>query len=185
MSKIAVMIGCALCWEEDLNRLRSLCLDFDIFAVGLDCPYKGKIDYLVTYHIEDIEEYKNKRTKESLSTDYKVISHTDDFKKYGKERNQKVRWTNVNIDIVYPHEKPSGSSSLLGAKAALFKLGYDKVVLVGCPMDVGNVENKKKSYTMFQKGWLYFKKDLAGKVKSMSGWTKELLGEPTKEWVEE
>jgi len=24
---------------------------------------------------------------------------------------------------------------------------------------------------------------LIGKVKSMSGWTRELLGEPTKEWI--
>jgi hypothetical protein len=70
-------------------------------------------------------------------------------------------------------------------KAAIKKLGYEKVVLIGCPMDVGNLESRKKSYTVFQKGWLYFKSDLIGKVKSMSGWTKELLGEPTKGWIEE
>jgi hypothetical protein len=73
---------------------------------------------------------------------------------------------------------------LLGTKAALFKLGYNKVVLIGCPMDTGSIENKAKSYSVFRKGWLYFKSDLVGKVKSMSGWTKELLGEPTKGWVE-
>ena len=88
------------------------------------------------------------------------------------------------MDIVYPHQAPSGSSSLLGTKAALFKLGYDKVVLIGCPMDTGNILNKNQSYSIFRKGWLHFKDSLKGKVKSMSGWTKELLGEPTKEWVE-
>ena len=183
-NKVAAMIGCAPCWENDLERLISFCPDFDIFAIGLDCPYKSRIDYFVTYHIEDIEAYKNKRMKEGLSLDYKVISHTNDFTKYCRERNKKAKWANTNVDIVYPHQAPSGSSSLLGTKAALFKLGYNKVVLIGCPMDTGSIENKDKSYSVFRKGWLHFKSDLIGKVKSMSGWTKELLGELTKEWIE-
>ena len=180
MNKVALIVGCALCWEDDLNRFKTICSEFDVFAIGLDCPYKGEIKYFATYHIEDIEAYKEKNPG-----DYKVISHTNDFIKYCNERNKRRKWVNATVDIVYPHEKPSGSSSLLGVKAAIKKLGYEKVVLIGCPMDVGNLESRKKSYTVFQKGWLYFKSDLVGKVKSMSGWTKELLGEPTEEWIEE
>ena len=179
MNKIALIVGCAPCWEDDLNRFKTICSEFDVFAVGLDCPCKEKIKYFVTYHVEDIEAYKEKNPG-----DYKVISHTNDFIKYSRERRKKPEWANTNVDIVYPHQAPSGSSSLLGTKAALFKLGYNKVVLIGCPMDTGSIENKAKSYSVFRKGWLYFKSDLVGKVKSMSGWTKELLGEPTKGWVE-
>ena len=178
MNKVALIVGCAPCWEDDLNRFKTICSEFDVFAIGLDCPYKEEIKYFVTYHIEDIEAYKRKRTG-----DYKIISHTNDFIKYSRERRKKPEWANTNVDIVYPHQAPSGSSSLLGTKAALFKLGYNKVVLIGCPMDTGSIENKAKSYSVFQKGWLYFKSDLIGKVKSMSGWTRELLGEPTKEWI--
>jgi hypothetical protein len=178
LNKVALIVGCAPCWEDDLNRFKTICSEFDVFAIGLDCPYKEEIKYFVTYHIEDIEAYKRKRTG-----DYKIISHTNDFIKYSRERRKKPEWANTNVDIVYPHQAPSGSSSLLGTKAALFKLGYNKVVLIGCPMDTGNLLNKKKSYSVFQKGWLYFKSDLIGKVKSMSGWTRELLGEPTKEWI--
>ena len=179
MNKVALIVGCAPCWEDDLNQFKTICSEFDVFAIGLDCPYKEEIKYFVTYHIEDIEAYKRKR-----SGDYKIISHTNDFIKYSRERRKKPEWANTNVDIVYPHQAPSGSSSLLGTKAALFKLGYNKVVLIGCPMDTGSIENKAKSYSVFRKGWLYFKSDLVGKVKSMSGWTKEFLGEPTKEWVE-
>jgi len=179
LNKVALIVGCAPCWEDDLNRFKTICSEFDVFAIGLDCPYKEEIKYFVTYHIEDIEAYKRKRTG-----DYKIISHTNDFIKYSRERRKKPEWANTNVDIVYPHQAPSGSSSLLGTKAALFKLGYNKVVLIGCPMDTGSIENKAKSYSVFRKGWLYFKSDLVGKVKSMSGWTKELLGEPTKGWVE-
>jgi len=179
LNKVALIVGCAPCWEDDLNQFKTICSEFDVFAIGLDCPYKEEIKYFVTYHIEDIEAYKRKRTG-----DYKIISHTNDFIKYSRERRKKPEWANTNVDIVYPHQAPSGSSSLLGTKAALFKLGYNKVVLIGCPMDTGSIENKAKSYSVFRKGWLYFKSDLVGKVKSMSGWTKELLGEPTKGWVE-
>jgi len=179
LNKVALIVGCAPCWEDDLNRFKTICSEFDVFAIGLDCPYKEEIKYFVTYHIEDIEAYKRKKTG-----DYKIISHTNDFIKYSRERRKKPEWANTNVDIVYPHQAPSGSSSLLGTKAALFKLGYNKVVLIGCPMDTGSIENKAKSYSVFRKGWLYFKSDLVGKVKSMSGWTKELLGEPTKGWVE-
>ena len=179
MNKVALIVGCAPCWEDDLNQFKTICSEFDVFAIGLDCPYKEEIKYFVTYHIEDIEAYKRKRTG-----DYKIISYTNDFIKYSRERRKKPEWANTNVDIVYPHQAPSGSSSLLGTKAALFKLGYNKVVLIGCPMDTGSIENKAKSYSVFRKGWLYFKSDLVGKVKSMSGWTKELLGEPTKGWVE-
>jgi len=179
LNKVALIVGCAPCWEDDLNQFKTICSEFDVFAIGLDCPYKEEIKYFVTYHIEDIEAYKRKKTG-----DYKIISHTNDFIKYSRERRKKPKWANTNVDIVYPHQAPSGSSSLLGTKAALFKLGYNKVVLIGCPMDTGSIENKAKSYSVFRKGWLYFKSDLVGKVKSMSGWTKELLGEPTKGWVE-
>jgi len=178
LNKVALIVGCAPCWEDDLNRFKTICSEFDVFAIGLDCPYKEEIKYFVTYHIEDIEAYKRKKTG-----DYKIISHTNDFIKYSRERRKKPKWANTTVDIVYPHENPSGSSSLLGVKAATKKLGYEKVVLIGCPMDTGNLLNKKKSYSVFQKGWLYFKSDLIGKVKSMSGWTRELLGEPTKEWI--
>ena len=151
MNKVALIVGCAPCWEDDLNRFKTICSEFDVFAIGLDCPYKEEIKYFVTYHIEDIEAYKRKRTG-----DYKIISHTNDFIKYSRERRKKPEWANTNVDIVYPHQAPSGSSSLLGTKAALFKLGYNKVVLIGCPMDTGSIENKAKSYSVFRKGWLYF-----------------------------
>jgi len=76
MVKIAAIIGCASCWENDLNQFKSICNDFDVFAIGLDCPYKGDIKYFVTYHVEDIEPYRRKRIDGNLSCNYKVIAHT-------------------------------------------------------------------------------------------------------------
>ncbi len=178
---MVAVVGCSLEWASDLNRLREMFASPVIVAVGLDCPYREKVDYFATYHIEDINAYFEKRCKEKLNLDYKVITHTDDFIKYEKGTRKKVKKEKTIIDIIYPYEPPSGSSSLLATKA-MIKQGFDKIVLCGCPLEGTNKDNL--SYTQFQRGWMKHRVSLGDKVRSMSGWTKEFLGEPTKEWVE-
>ena len=162
---VIALIGCAPGWENDLNKLQMLTKDFDVMAIGMDCPYAGEIKYMATYHPADILPYKEKRRAIKCNTDFKVISHVN------KE----------NIDIVEPHKNPSGSSALLGTIVAI-KLGYAKVILVGCPIEG---VNKKDStpYGHFQKGWVARMQEVSGYVKSMSGWSSDIFGEPTKEWI--
>lgn len=164
--RCVAIIGCASNWEDDLNNLRALVDDFDVIAVGLDCPYTGHVHYFATYHVKDIQVYRKKRWAAALNVNFKVISH--------------VNKPELNISLVIPYKKPSGSSSLLAAFAAVF-LKYDKVVLCGCPLE--GVNAKKFSYKGFRKGWTTYVSLLNGCVRSMSGWTKEFLGEPTKEWL--
>jgi hypothetical protein len=66
-------------------------------------------------------------------------------------------------------------------------MGYKKIILCGCPMQGSNLTAPKKAqYNCFQEGWLLFaKKMFEDKVRSMSGWTKDFLGYPTKEWLNE
>jgi hypothetical protein len=141
-------------------------VDFDIMAIGMSCPYEGYIKYFATYHIKDIPEYKIKREQSGLNTDYKIISHVNE-KKYP-------------VDFVFPFKPPSGSSALLGAFAAM-SFTYKKIILCGCPLE--GVNSKQSSYTIFRKGWLHHKNEVIPYCRSMSGWTKELLGEPTQEWL--
>lgn len=162
------IIGCAPNWKVDLDILKGLTDSLIVIAVGLDCPYDGIVDYFATYHTIDIEPYRRKREAKGLNTDYKVISHV-------KEKNK-------SIDLIYPYEKPSGSSSLLAAIAAVNQ-GYKKIVLCGCPLE--GVNDQGVSYKGFQQGWIKHVKKLNGCVRSMSGWTKEFLGEPTKEFLGE
>lgn len=178
--KAVAVIGCSPDWEADFNKLKEICSNLIIVAVGLDCPYKGRVDYFATLHIEDIIVYYDKRQKEGLNTDYKVIAHTNDFIKYEKEHRKKVAYNRIKIDIVCPYEPPSGSSALL-ATNAMIKEGFDKIVLCGCPLE--GMNKTKQSYVQFQKGWKKHRALLGDKVRSMSGWTRELLGEPNLEWI--
>ena len=163
--KLMVLIGCAPCWEEDINSLKFLANDFDVMAIGADCPYSGAIQYFATYHFVDLPIYKMRRKNINSNLDFKVIGH--------KERPE--------IDIVEPHKAPTGSSSLLGAVAAI-KIGHKKIILCGCPMEGAN-KNKITPYDYFQKGWVARLPEIKDFVRSMSGYTKEILGKPTKEWI--
>lgn len=165
----AVIIGCAPDWKCDLDSFKHICQQFDVIAIGLDCPYTGDIHYFATYHVEDIPLYFAQRKLRGQNIYYKVISHVDS------------EIAKSHIDIVFPYEPPSGSSSLLGALAARH-LGYKKIVLCGCPLE--GLNNKKQPYVSFQKGWTAKFNQVNGFVKSMSGWTRELLSAPDKDWLE-
>jgi hypothetical protein len=70
---------------------------------------------------------------------------------------------------------------------ALEGLSINKVVLAGIPMtnaaghydETGDWNEAHK----YQREWKEKVKVLEGRVKSMSGWTQELLGAPTLEWL--
>lgn len=162
--KILAVVGCAPCWENDFNEFTKFVDSADVMAIGLDCPYGGRVKYFCTYHWLDIKLYKQNRINAKVNTDFEVICH--------KKKS--------DVDIVEEHIAPSGSSSLLGVAAAI-KLKYNKIVLIGCPMNGAN-KNGHKPYDSFQEGWVARLNEIKDCTRSMSGWTKELLGAPTKEW---
>ena len=65
-------------------------------------------------------------------------------------------------------------------------LGYERVILAGVPLDNerGHFDQKGDwdEAQFHRTTWMVRYEELAGKVKSMSGWTRGLLGPPTLEW---
>jgi hypothetical protein len=135
-------------------------------AIGLDAvdKYTWPIKYVATYHPDEIPEIRKRRELFGGNTDYLMISQAP----------------GPGVDIVELYRPPSGSSALLGALAGL-RMGYGRIILCGCPMTGVNVAGGK--YDSFQEGWKALEKELAGRVRSMSGWTREFLGAPTEEWL--
>jgi len=166
-NKALMVYGSAPCGEIDRAALETILNEFDVMAIGLDCPYEGHIHFFATYHFLDIPVYKMKRDHFKGNMDFKVIGH--------KHRPE--------IDIFEEHKEPSGSSTLLGVVAAI-KLGYTKIILCGCPMEGDNKKYGSTPYNHFQKGWISRLSEIYLHTRSMSGFTKQILGHPTKEWVE-
>jgi hypothetical protein len=164
--KVLAIIGSAVCWKTDLDNLKAITSVFDVMSIGASCLYMGEVKYFATYHFADIPIYKMRRKIGYGNLDYKVIGHKKD---------------KPEIDIIEPHKEPSGSSSLLGVVAAI-RLGYKKIILCGCPLE-GENKNGITPYNTFQKGWVARLLEIQDYVKSMSGWTADLLGVPSKEWI--
>lgn len=163
---VIAIIGRAPNWKHDLDLLKSMAGEVDILAVGKGCPYNGHVDFFATYHTNEISIYKKQREQAGLNTDFIVVSHVEE--------------KGVPVDLIFPYEKPSGSSALLGVFAAI-NSGYKKIVLCGCPLE--GVNEKKYSYETFKQGWIKHKAELGDKVRSMSGWTEIFLGGVTLEWL--
>lgn len=79
-----------------------------------------------------------------------------------------------------------GSSGLLAVRAAL-AAGHTRIILCGVPMepDAGHfVRRRRWPHAIgFRRGWIQHRAELAPVLRSSSGWTRELFGAPTAEWL--
>lgn len=89
----------------------------------------------------------------------------------------------VKTDYRFPGQQHSGSSGLFAAKVALVDLGFDRVVLCGVPMTKTPHFWDKNQINWhpaesFRNQWLDLPQEYLDRMRSMSGWTKVLLGPP-------
>lgn len=80
-----------------------------------------------------------------------------------------------------------GSSGLLAVGVAI-KLGASRVVCVGIPLDYeqGHYDKpdvKWRDGSHYRHGWTAHQPEMGDRVRSMSGWTRKLLGAPDAEWL--
>lgn len=90
-----------------------------------------------------------------------------------------------NVDRVCKRWK-GGSSGLLALAVALDPLGCDAAILCGVPLDDRENEFTAEpwgEYERFQPAWTRWQHEFGAKARSMSGWTQQLLGRPTREWL--
>lgn len=178
-NRILIVVGAAPCSQDDI----SVCLltvprplsTVSFMLIGIDAvdKYQGRGDYFATYHPVDILPAIDRRAELGANTDYIVISHKSYF---DQSAGRDV------VDKIVPFRPPSGSSALLGVLAGI-SLGYKKIILCGCPLEGKN--KKKSSYEVYRRGWTAKLQEIKDVVRSMSGWTRELLGAPTGEWLNE
>lgn len=80
-----------------------------------------------------------------------------------------------------------GSSGLFAAKVALIDLRMAGAILAGVPLDrsphFARGEGPWRDAHAFYPGWIDHKREIAGRLRSMGGWTQQLVGAPTPEWL--
>jgi hypothetical protein len=92
-----------------------------------------------------------------------------------------------HVEHRFPGQTTTGSSGLFAVKFALDDLGCERAVVCGMPLQTaaGHFHNHAPwtSAEVYQAGWREARPHLAGRVRSLGGWTAELLGTADAEFV--
>lgn len=176
MIRAVVLGGATGVWQE-LDHARALFEPDMVLAVnhaGRDYP--GRLDHWATYHADLLPGWIAQRQAAGLAP----AGHywTAIYK------GQKPRVPNLPFQFA---EVTGGSSGLLGTMCALIA-GADRVVLCGVPMDPEREHFHKAGAwdeaLKYRKAWQDELGEIRDRVRSMSGWTADLLGKPTWEWLQ-
>jgi hypothetical protein len=105
-------------------------------------------------------------------------------------RNRPQIWGHVSKERYVGVDRTTvdwfGSTGLLAVKV-LIEEGFDRIVLAGVPMssEGGHFYDDKpwSGCDRYRVAWTVHKGEIAPFTRSMSGWTQELLGAPTPEWL--
>lgn len=172
-SKVAFVLGGANTLDGDLEKARAIAHPHTIIACNdAGADYPGFLPHFCTLHTEKAQEWYDKRKfpiGQCWTSNTKTVP--DEHKS------------------LYNHvDAWDGSSGLLCITVALH-LGYEKVILCGVPLD------KKANHYFddaqwddaprYRRSWMKHKHLMEGKVKSFSGWTSLILGEPSSKWLAE
>ena len=182
-SDFLIIIGGAPCVLDDLAAIPDHSR-FDFMLVGaasIAVPHIKHVAYHVS-HEKDFKAIKMQRKANRLNTDYKSYSNCPHPGVDEVLSDLMPPTCPLDCRPRFGSNDPrnnhhfSGSSALLGMKVGL-RLGYKKIILTGVPLNEGR-------YANFQRGWLWVADLLRYcPVRAMSGFTMELLGKYTEEWL--
>lgn len=166
----AVLGGARGVWAE-LAELEQLLGHRPALIVGTNDAgviYPGRLNAWATLHHERFNEWKRRRVG---NQDYRAFIHAPH--------------PGVTGEVV--PDRWAGSSGLYAAQVALSHLGAGHVVLCGVPLDSGAAHFfNSASWTdadIFRRGFEAALPVIRDTVRSMSGWTRDLLGAPDAQWL--
>lgn len=176
--KSALILGRAVTVWDEIKAAKQLA-DFDVVIainrMGRD--YQEPFQHWVSYHPDFFVQWTRER-KTPLPEGLMYWSGVHKGQKLGSPKfiKQPVQYCKFS----------GGSSGLLACKVALDGLGLDRVVLAGCPMENTARYDDKTAWReadSYINAWIEEKAWMAGRVRSMSGRTRKLLGAPDVDWL--
>ncbi len=173
-----LVIGGADCVWEDIKQATALFEPDAYFVINDMIPLgSGPCDYAGSLHAEKIPEWVRRRGHSGYSAVGEVWCH-----KMASGRGKVA--PGGGVDRLTPDW--AGSSGLFACKVAIQEK-FDRIVVCGVPLDAAqNHVTRSRPWHVanaFRGGWQTRKKIIAPYVRSMSGYTKDLLGEPTADWL--
>jgi len=176
----AVVLGTAPSMWDDLAAADELMtgMEWEVIAVNeAGILYEKPFALWFSIHGFKLVKWVRKRGELGLDMNFKAYGNFADPEK----SEDVIRWN---------HPNGGGSSGLFAVLGAL-ELGYDQLILCGVTMDgkkkhdptAGQLIDATCPYDSYRPGWYKVQAQIKDKVRSMSGWTAEFLGKPTREWL--
>lgn len=166
---IALVLGGAACVFDDVEAALSLG-EFDgvVGANHIGIVWPGVMDGWVSLHGDKLKPWTARRRFAGLP-DHKAL-----FPHPGTPHR-------------FPGQTMPGSSGLFALKVALDDLGFDRAVLCGIPLDAAqnhfDTPGPWRPASQYEIGWRQALPEIADRARSLGGWTAELLGTPTADWI--
>lgn len=180
---LAVVMATGRCVWDDLARFNPEHHKADVIAVNnMILHWKNRVHHGVSLHAEEPPLWRKLRQQYGCDNNH-VTCHAARPSRDPQIMNCDYIWDLLGC-------ARAGTSSLF-AVAVGIALGYSRIVLAGVPLDdKGHFYDppglvfKCFGSTSVRNQWqtaqeVFFK----NRVRSLSGWTRELLGEPTDEWT--
>jgi hypothetical protein len=170
---IALVLGCAENVWQDSYAILNQCSPDGIFACkDMIAKWPARIDYGCTLHPDRTDGYLQERSHKKYPMGFDVYAH----------RNFQSRTTHKEL------RDWAGSTGLFAVRVAI-EMGFSGIVLAGVPMQkqYGHITRKEPwvAAKQFHNGWNKHREELEHCVRSMSGWTRQMFGTPTKAWFEQ
>ena len=166
--RVALVLGSAACVYDDVEEALSLGEFAGIVGCNLIGRYwPGVMTAWCTLHPAHIKPWANRRREDGLPDHEQIYTHE-------------------GHPYRFPGQTLPGSSGLFALKVALDDLGFDRAVLCGIPMDPRPHFNDEKTWYAsmeYQVAWGQAFPYIRERARSMNGWTADLLGRPTEDWI--
>lgn len=172
---IALALGGAVGVWNDLAAAQAILAGRPYLTIACNdagAHYPGHLDTWVTLHPEQFHTWRQRRAKMGGNADYRT------FTRLGGR-------STTDAEIV--SERWPGSSGLYMAQIGLDRLGATGVILCGVPLDPDQDHfHRPGAWTdaeRYRQGFKAAAKVIGPHLRSMSGWTAQLLGTPSGEWL--
>lgn len=175
--RTALCLGGADCVFDDVEAL-DLPFDGVVACNDVGAEWPGMLDAWVTLHPKNMPAWSAKRRKEGRAPSLLT---------YSNETEHALPNGCVGCGYKFPGQGGSGSSGLFATKVALLDLGFDRAVLAGIPLSAKPHFFDDKAWNggeVFRPAWLQLRDEFRDRMRSMSGWTRALLGSPA-DWIAE
>jgi len=178
--RVALILGGAKCVYEDINAALDIGeFDFVIAVNDIGRDWLGNIDAWISLHANRLETWHKERRDKGGSVVRTLVTHDQH-----REPTPRI----LRVPYLLKGQTKSGSSGLFAVKYVFEDMKIEKCVLAGMPMTKDGAhyfspETPWNAFNSHREGWTEVKSKIAHRVRSMSGWTREQFGAPTREWL--